>query len=111
MLTIFHNPRCSKSRQALAIIEESGVEHAVHLYLENPMPVDILKKALETLGEDVMCRKGESDYKEHVKGKNLDTNSLVQTMLTYPKIIERALVVSGNEMVMGRPPENVKGLL
>lgn len=111
MITVYHNPRCSKSRQALAWLEEAGAAHQVHLYLEEGMPRDVLKKAIETLGEKVMVRTGEAEYKEHIKNKGLNLQELVDVMLAYPKTIERPLCVKGAQMVMARPAENLDILL
>lgn len=111
MITIYHNPRCSKSRQTLQILEENGVTPTVYLYLENPMPAEILKKAMDVLGEKAMSRTGEVDYKENIKGQSLEGDALVAKMLEFPKTIERPLVVNGDKMAMGRPPESVLEIL
>ena len=110
MVTIYHNPRCSKSRQTLALLEEKGVIPIVHLYLEEPMPQQVLEKALTTLGDQAV-RKGETEYKEHIKGKGLEGADLAKAMLEYPKTIERPLVTNGPKMALGRPPEAVLDIL
>lgn len=110
MITIYHNPRCSKSRAALALLEEKAVNFETHLYLEKSMPKDVLIKALEQLG-DAMLRQNEADFKEHIKGKNLEGLTLVEVMLQYPKTIERPLVVNGEKMALGRPLENIEEIL
>lgn len=109
-ITIYHNPRCSKSRNAVDLLEEKGVNYETHLYLENPMPQTVLLKALETLGESII-RKNEADYKEHIKGKNLQGEELANIMLKFPKTIERPLVVNGSKMALGRPIENIEEIL
>lgn len=109
-ITIYHNPRCSKSRTALKYLEGKGVLFHKHLYLEDPIPKDILSNALITLG-DAMIRSGEADYKAHIKGKNLTGEVLIKTMLMYPKTIERPLVVNGHKMALGRPLENIEEIL
>ena len=110
MITIYHNPRCSKSRQTLQLLQEKGVDANVHLYLENPMPKDILAKAIDVLGES-MIRKNEADYKEHIKPLGLEGIELVEAMLKHPKTIERPLVVNGQRLALGRPPESVLEIL
>ncbi|MBI1363252.1 MAG: arsenate reductase (glutaredoxin) [Proteobacteria bacterium] len=112
MLTIYHNPRCSKSRQTLALIEDSKTPHTTVLYLDTPPAAVILERALAILGRDVMLRTGEDAYKEHIKDKNLSEAALAALMVEHPSIIERPLVVADDgRMVMGRPPENVAPLL
>lgn len=110
MITIYHNPRCSKSRAAVALLEEKGLTFNTHLYLEKPMPKNVLLTALDTLG-DIMVRQGEADYKEHIKGQNLQGEELANIMLKFPKTIERPLVVNGSKMALGRPIENIEEIL
>ena len=112
MLTIYHNPRCSKSRQTLALIEEAEAPHTVVLYLETPPPVGVIKAALKAFGRDVALRKGEDAYKEQIKGKKLTDDELASIVMQHPIILERPLVVSEKgEMILGRPPENVMKLI
>lgn len=111
MLTIYHNPRCSKSRETLELIKNSGKPHEVVLYLENPPAKELLLKALDKLGQAALLRTGEADYKEHFKGKDLNNVQLADLLIQHPKVIERPLVVAGEKMVMGRPPQNVQELL
>lgn len=110
MITIYHNPRCSKSRNAVKLLQDKGLDFNTHLYLENPMPKDVLLKALNTLGNS-MVRKTEADYKESIKGKNLEGEALAEAMLEFPKTIERPLVTNGDKMALGRPLENVEAIL
>jgi arsenate reductase len=109
-ITLYHNPRCSKSREALKLLEDKGLAFNVHLYLEKPMSEETLSKALDTLGE-TMIRTGEPDYKEHIKGQDLSCDALVKVMLAYPKTIERPLVFVGDKMALGRPLENIEEIL
>lgn len=112
-MKIYHNPRCSKSRQTLAIIQENGAEVEIVEYLKDIPSADELKDVLNKLGmkpEDIL-RKGEADYKEHFKGKSLSDDEWIKAMTTYPKLIERPIVVKANKAILGRPPENVKKLL
>lgn len=110
-ITIFHNPKCSKSRQTLEIIQKAGVEPKIVKYLEETPDATFLEHALAVLGAETMLRKGEDVYKNHIKGKNLTHTELARLMVEHPKLIERPLVVKGDEMVMGRPPESVQRLL
>ena len=112
-MKIYHNPRCSKSRQTLALIQEKGVEPEVVLYLENIPTVNELKDLLSKLDISPMqlIRKGEKDWKENYKGKELSDEQLIEAMVAYPKLIERPIVVKDNKAVLGRPPENALELL
>lgn len=112
-MKIYHNPRCSKSRQTLALIQEKGVEPEVVLYLEKIPTVDEMKDLLTKLGISPMqlIRKGEKDWKENYKGKELSDEQLIEAMIAHPKLIERPIVVKDNKAVLGRPPENVLELI
>ncbi len=114
MVTIYHNPRCSKSRQTLALIEEKGVEPEVVLYLETPPSAENLTELLKKLGISArqLLRKGEDAYKENnLKDDSLDEAQLIEAMVKHPKLIERPIVVKGNKAILGRPPENVLELI
>ncbi len=114
MVTIYHNPRCSKSRQTLALIEEKGVTPEIVLYLESAPTADTLQGLLKKLGISArqLLRKGEDAYKEqNLKDDSLTEAQLIEAMTTYPKLIERPIVVKGDKAVLGRPPENVLELL
>tara|TARA_R110002096_G_scaffold96622_6_gene215589 strand:+ start:104 stop:445 length:342 start_codon:yes stop_codon:yes gene_type:complete len=111
-LTIWHNPRCSKSRQTLALLEEKGLTPAVRLYLEDAPSVEEIKTALGLLGLEprAMMRRGEADYKE----KNLDAvdgDALIEAMHSTPKLIERPIVFNEGKAAIGRPPESVLEIL
>lgn len=113
-ITIYHNPRCSKSRQTLALIEEAGYEPTLVKYMEDPLSASEIQTLMTRLGvnnpQEIM-RKGEAVYKElGLKGET-DPATLLQAMVDNPKLIERPIVVRGKKAVMGRPPENVKDLL
>ncbi len=113
MITIYHNPRCSKSRQTLGLIEERGHDFVVKEYLKTPPTKEELKGVIELLGikPEQLLRKGESDFKENFKGKNLSDDEWIDAMIAYPKLIERPIVLDGDKAVLGRPPENVLQLL
>ncbi len=112
--TIFHNPRCSKSRQTLALLEASNVSPSVILYLETPPSSDTLSTIIKKLGISArdLLRKGEDAYKElKLANKDLSEADLVNAMVAHPKLIERPIVIKGDRAVLGRPPENVLDLL
>ncbi len=111
---IYHNPRCSKSRQTLALLEENGVQPEVILYLESTPDAKTINTLLKKLGISAreLLRKGEDAYKElNLKDVNLEDTFLIEKMTEYPKLIERPIVVKGDKAVLGRPPENVLKLV
>ena len=113
-VTIYHNPRCSKSRQTLQLIEEQGVSPEIVLYLENIPSADDIAGLLKKLGISAraLLRKGEEAYKEkNLKDESLSDDALIAAMVDAPKLIERPIVVKGSKAVLGRPPENVLELL
>lgn len=112
-LKIYHNPRCSKSRETLQLIEESGAQVEVVEYLNTIPSKEELTQLVAQLGirPEQLIRKGEDVYKEHFKGKDLSDAEWIDAMVTYPKLIERPIVVKGNKAVLGRPPQNVLELL
>lgn len=111
-MKIYHNPRCTKSRQTLAIIEEAGKEVEIIKYLEDIPSAKELKELIQLLGIQPveLIRKNEAVWKENYKGKALSDDELIEAMITHPKLIERPIVVSGKKAVLGRPPENVNSL-
>lgn len=110
---IYHNPRCSKSRQTLQLLRDNGVEPEIIEYLNTPPTTAELGCILGLLGMEpkALMRKGEDDYKAHVKGKSLSRDEQIALMIEYPKLIERPIVIKGDEAVLGRPPENVLDLV
>ena len=111
-MKIYHNPRCSKSRQTLSLIKETGAEVEIIEYL-NAIPSEKeLSDIITLLGitPEKLLRKGESDYRVNFKGKTLSDSEWINAMIKYPKLIERPIVVSGNKAILGRPPENVLDL-
>ncbi len=113
-VTILHNPRCSKSRNSLALLKEQGIEPDVRLYLEDPPTEEELTSILEmlTLPAQDLLRRGEPEYKELGLGnQNLSEQQLIQLMIKHPKLIERPIVIAGGKAVIGRPPEQVLNLL
>lgn len=112
-MKIYHNPRCSKSRQTLALLQEKGVEPEVVMYLDNIMTADELRGLLAKLGISPMqlVRKGEAVWKEKYKGKELSDDQVIEAMIANPKLIERPIVVKDQAAVLGRPPENILELI
>ncbi len=113
MLKIYHNARCSKSRQTLALIAENDSEVEIVNYLDTPPTVAELKELLKKLDMKPfdLIRKGEAIFKENFKGKAHTDTEWIKIMTENPKLIERPIVVKGDEAILGRPPENVKHLL
>ena len=113
-LSIFHNPRCSKSRKTLEIIEINDVEVQVILYLQDPPSVSELNSLLEKLGMKAseLVRKGESIIKElHIDLSSIPNDDLISIMAEHPILIERPIVFNESSAIIGRPPENVQELL
>ena len=111
---IYHNPRCSKSRQTLALIEGKGIKPEIVLYLEKPPTQKKLKELIAMLGISArdLLRKSEQAYKDlNLADKTLTDSALVKAMVENPKLIERPIVVAGQRAVLGRPPENVMELI
>ncbi|MDX1457119.1 MAG: arsenate reductase (glutaredoxin) [Marinobacter sp.] len=111
---IFHNPRCSKSRQTLALLEENGVQPEIIRYLETPPTAEELADILALLGLEPreLMRTKETLYKElDLANPALDRDALIQAMVDNPKLIERPIVISNGRAVLGRPPENVLDLI
>jgi len=112
-ITLYHNPRCSKSRTALALLQDKGVEPTVVLYLETPLGRDELAALVAKLGiaPHELIRTGEDIYKAEYKGTSLDDAGWLDAMVQHPKLMERPVAVRGDRAVIGRPPENVLSLL
>ncbi len=114
MVSIYHNPRCSKSRQTLALLEARGISPDIVLYLDTPPSAAALKKLLKQLGISAreLLRKGEEAYKtNHLKDPSLSDDALIVAMTQFPKLIERPIVIANNKAALGRPPENVLDIL
>ena len=111
-VTIYHNPRCSKSRQTLALLEENGVEPTIVEYLKDPPSADTLKRVSKKLGlrPKDFVRKKEAEFKDLAIDLE-DDDALYQAMNEFPKIIERPIVVKGSKAAVGPPPENVLEIL
>lgn len=113
MMKVYHNNRCSKSRQTLDLLKKNSNDFEVFHYLESEIDPKELTFIIEKLGvkaEDLV-RKSEDLYKELFKGKRLSAQEWVDAMVKYPKLIERPIVINGHKVALGRPPENVLSIL
>jgi arsenate reductase len=113
-LTLYHNPRCSKSRGALELLEARGLQPTVVRYLETPPSAEQLKSLLSKLGIAAreLLRTGEDEYKTlGLADASLGEAQLIEAMVRHPKLIERPILVAGDKAVIGRPPEKVLELL
>ncbi|KKI49042.1 MAG: arsenate reductase (glutaredoxin) [Enterobacterales bacterium] len=114
-VTIYHNPRCSKSRETLALIKEQGIEPTIIQYLETPPDAATLKTLLKELGftsARQLMRHKEDLYKElNLADESLTEEQLIDAMVNNPKLIERPIVVKGKKARIGRPPEQVLEIL
>jgi len=113
-VTILHNPRCSKSRQTLALLEENGIAPEVVEYLKTPPTKEQLKEILSALSmapRDLM-RKKEAEYKDNsLDDTALTDEQLIDAMIAHPKLIERPIVIKDGAVRIGRPPESVLEIL
>ena len=113
-ISIFHNPRCSKSRATLALLQEQGIEPEIRLYLESPPDANELSSILQKLGKSPreLMRKGEATYRElGLNDETLSDDELIQAMVSSPKLIERPIVLTNGRAAVGRPPESVLDIL
>lgn len=114
-VTIYHNPRCSKSRETLALLHERGLTPTVVAYLEQPPSPEEIRNVLKLLGFDdarALMRKGEAEYAElGLDNPVLSQDELIAAMAGHPRLIERPIVVNGRQAALGRPPEKVLSIL
>ena len=111
---IYHNPRCSKSRQTLQLMQDKGIEPEIIEYLKTPPTTaeieDILQKL--SMGPRDLMRKKEAEYKSTgMDNPNLDNEALIKGMIETPKLIERPIVLANGKAAIGRPPEDVLAIL
>ena len=113
-VTIYHNPRCSKSRQTLRLLRERGIEPEIVEYLKTPPPADQIEAVLARLGIEprTLMRTKEAAYREAGMGdERLSRRQLIDLMIAHPIVIERPIVVNGARAALGRPPESVLAIL
>lgn len=114
MTTIYHNPRCSKSRQTLTLLQERGVEPTVVEYLKTPPSPEELDRLLNLLGMEPreLMRRKEAEYRDlNLNDDSLTREQLLRAMHEHPRLIERPIVVHGERAALGRPPEQVLSIL
>ena len=113
MIKIYHNPRCSKSRIGLEILQDAKIDFQVVKYLDDVPSEKELKDIIKKLGIKPieLVRKGEKIWKENYKGKELSDAEIINAMVKNPKLIERPIVIKGNKAVIGRPSENIEKLI
>ena len=112
-LTIYHNPRCTKSRATLSLLQERGIEPKIIEYLKDPPSAAELKAIVGKLGikPEALVRKGEDVYKARYAGQTLGDAEWIAAMVENPVLIERPIVVAGDRAAIGRPPERALSLL
>lgn len=113
MIKIYHNPRCTKSRQGLEIVENSGKPFEIIKYLDEHLSAKALKEIINLLGIKPidLVRKNEAIWKSNYKGKTLNDAQIIDAMVKNPKLIERPIVIRGNKAVIGRPPELILNII
>lgn len=111
---IYHNPRCSKSRETLKLLEDRGIKPEIIQYLKSPPSAEELREIVKKLGihPRALIRQKEPEYKDNIlDDKDLTEDQLIEAMLATPRLIERPIVVIDDKAVIGRPPENVLAIL
>ena len=110
---LYHNPRCSKSRQTLELLKEKGLEPEIHEYLKTPIDKAQLKEilALLNIGANALIRSSEEIYKELGLSKEDNEEALIDAMIEHPKLIQRPIYVNNGKAAVGRPPENVLNII
>ena len=113
MITIYHNSRCTKSREGLALVEQTDKPFLIRKYLEDPFTKEELTSVIEKLGIPPieLVRTKEKIWIEDYKGKDLTDKDIIEAMLLHPKLIERPIVVNGNKAIIARPKELVNKIL
>jgi len=112
-MKIFHNPRCRKSREGLAILKEMNLDFEIVEYLKNPPSVKELSELIKKLNIKPveLVRKNEAIWKENYKGKDLTDDEIIKAMAENPKLIERPIVITEHSAILGRPPEIIRTIL
>ena len=109
----YHNPRCSKSRIGLQLLQDRNIDVEVIEYLKDVPTINELQELIKLIGisPENLLRKGEQAYKDNLKGKNLSDQEILEAMVRFPKLIERPILISSNKAVIGRPPEKILTIL
>ena len=114
LVTIYHNPRCTKSRQTLALLEQRGIKPKIIEYLATPLSATEIKHLLKLLGmrpRDLLRTKEDEYRQAKLDDADLSDSEIIHAMIKHPRLIERPIVVAGNKAALGRPPENVLKIL
>ncbi len=113
MIRIYHNPRCRKSREGLAILEASGKEFEIIKYLDEQLTVEQLREVISKLNIKPidLVRKNEAIWKSDYKNNTLSDDEIIKAMIAHPKLIERPIVINENQAVIGRPPELILNII
>ena len=113
MIVIYHNPRCSKSRETLEILETKKADYKVIKYLDIPLAAEKLAKIIKILGIKPieLIRKNETVWKENFKNLDFSDAELIQVMAKYPQLIERPIVINGDKAIIGRPPKRILDII
>tara|TARA_B110000285_G_scaffold193797_1_gene223053 strand:+ start:152 stop:493 length:342 start_codon:yes stop_codon:yes gene_type:complete len=113
MIKIYHNPRCRKSREGLAILENSNKKFEIVRYLDDIPSAETLTEIIKLLGIPPiqLVRKTEKVWKENYKGKELSDSEIIKAMIQNPKLIERPIIINNNKAVIGRPQENIISII
>lgn len=113
MITIYHNPRCSKSREALGILETSKADYKIIKYLDELLSEETLKNIIKLLKIKpiALVRTNESIWKENFKNLDLTDKEIIAALAKHPKLIERPIVINGTKAIIGRPPQNILDIL
>jgi len=113
MIKIYHNPRCTKSRQGLQLLEASGKPFEIIKYLEEIPTKEELRKIISYLAisPEKLVRKNEAIWKEQYRGKSLSDEEIIEAMISYPKLIERPIIINNDKAVIGRPTEVIHTIL
>ena len=111
-MIVYHNSKCSKSRNAIEFLREKGVDFSVVEYLKTPLNKEELKNIVAKLGIDPvdLIRKGEPEFKENFKNKSLTNNEWLDAMVKFPKLIERPIVLTDVKAIVARPTERINEL-
>jgi len=110
---VYHNNRCTKSRNALSFLEEKGIQFELVEYMNHPISAEELKKVIKLLGikPEELIRKNEQEYKDQFKGKVLTDDEWIQVMIDFPKLMQRPIVVHNDKALIARPTEEIDKLL
>jgi len=113
MIKIYHNPRCRKSREGLQILQECGKDFEIIEYLKENLSFDEVKAIVNLLdiSPTKLLRKNEAAWKEHFKGKTMSDEDIIASMVKFPKLMERPIVINKEKALIGRPPETIKQIL